>query len=237
MRLHRGVRRFGGSDLLPKGYLDLRLIVSVLLAVISSQALAVPTAENIAARVRRQWDKVNDYVCEMTFTASGPELYIGKTVVTAYYKKPGKVHFEAKEGFAVLPKDMVFVGDPFEQMGSDLSGAKVSEAKLDGAACYVIKFSPMEGERPGDVKFWVDRNRWHIIRTEMNSPDGGFVSGRISHTKIGGKWWLPSEAKIEGKTSSRRGGPSSFTAEIKFRDYRVNSGIPESVFRSGGTAK
>jgi len=211
--------------------------MSLLLAIISSQVMAAPTAEEIAARVREQWAKVNDYVCEMTFTARGPELYIGKTVVTAYYKKPGNVHFEAKEGFAVLPKDMLFVGDPFERMGNDLSGAKVSEAKLDGANCYVIEFGAGEGDRPGDVKFWVDRKRWHIVKTEMNSPDGGFVSGRISHTKVGGKWWLPSEVRIQGKSSSRRHGPSSFTAEIKFSDYRVNSGIPESVFRSGGTAK
>ena len=203
----------------------MRLLISVLLAVMSSQALAVPAAEDIVARVREQWAKVNDYVCEMTFTASGPELYIGKTAVTAYYKKPGKVHFEAKEGFAVLPKDMVFVGDPFERMDNDLSGAKVSEAKLDGANCYVIELRSGEGDRPGGVKFWVDSKRWCIVRMDMNSLDGGFVSGRISHTKVGGKWWLPSEVRIQGKSSSRRHGPSSFTAEIKFSDYRVNSGI------------
>ena len=215
----------------------MRLLVSVLLAMISSQALAVPAAEDIAARVRRQWEKINDYVCEMTFTASGPEFYVGKTVVTAYYKKPGKVHFEAKEGFAILPENMALVGDPFERISGALSGARVSEAKLDGADCYTIEVLPGEGDAPGGVKLWVDSKRWCIVRMDMGSPDGGFMSGRISHSRVAGKWWLPSEVKIQGKASSRRRGPSSFTAEIKFGKYRVNSGIPESVFKSGGTAK
>ena len=215
----------------------MRRVSAILLILCSSPIYAVPTAQQIAAQVRRNCEKINDYVCEITFTASGPQLYIGETVVKVYYKKPRSVYFEAKEGFAVLPKDMVFVGDPFAGVADRLSTAKVGSARLDGTDCYLLEFPAVSNESALEAKFWVDKKRRLVVRADMTSADAGYMSGDISYTKIARKFWLPSIIAIRGKVAMSREGPADFTAEIKFSDYTVNSGIAEKFFKTGGTGK
>ena len=238
------MRLFGGGY--PTKMALCALVAQVVLsAALASQVLAAPTAEQIAAKVRHHLDKVNDYACDMTFTASGPDLYVGKTVVRVYYKKPGRVHFEAKEGFAVLPNDMAFVGDPLRDVLDRLAGAKVRSERLDGAGCYVIEPPKDESGIELAGKFWVEKKRWLVVRADSASAYGGAMSGRISYSTVSKKFWMPSRVKIRGKTGAQslsphrdpdepRPKPTSFTAEIVFSNYKINTGIPESVFKPGG---
>jgi len=215
----------------------MRRVSALLLILCSSPIYAAPTAQQVVAQVRRNFEKINDYVCEITFAASGPQLYIGETVVKVYYKKPRSVYFEAKEGFAVLPKDMVFIGDPFAGMADRLSTAKVGSARLNGTDCYLLEFPAGNDESALDAKFWVDKKRRLVVRADMTSADGGYMNGNITYKKISRKYWLPSIIAIRGKVAMSREGPADFTAEIKFSDYTVNSGISDKFFKTGGTRK
>lgn len=212
------------------------MVMSGLIVLLTLAVAAAPTAQQIADRVRRHLDPINDYVCDITFSAKGPQFYVGKTVVKAYYRKPGRVHFEAKEGFAVLPKDTFFVGDPFESVSDRLSDARVTSASLDGVRCYVIT---VPGGRDADgwrSEYWVDSRNWLVVKTAVYSGPGEEMSSRISYVKVDSAFWMPSRVGVRAKNSDqrgrRRGGP--FEADIVFSNYTVNKGIPESVFKSGG---
>ncbi len=207
-------------------------------------ALCSDSVKNIVGQVRKHFNKINDYTCEIIFTAYGPDIYIGKTVVKIYYKKPGKVFFEAKEGFAIMPKDLISIGDPFADVADMLGSAKISRVILDGKPHFLLTVPPNSGDSSLGGKYWIDPNTFLVVKAEQPTITGGKMSSRIHYEKIQGKYWMPVKMDLIGKpgnieppyrvrndTDLRVKSPKQpFKAEIIFENYIINRGIPDSVF-------
>lgn len=209
-----------------------RLLSIVVLLILMTPAVAdAPSGEKILAAMKKQLSSVNDYRADITLTVKGPKISINNMQMTVYYKKPNKIHVEAKQGFAMMPGGNYF-GDPLGEMSS-AKATYVRTEKKQGRECYLLDVATPQDS----MKLWVDRQRSVMVAMEGRQ---GFKTA-WQHEKIDGKYYLPSQisADVQGPAVGHRrhgatqdqsiqSGPTKVT--IKFGNYKVNKGIDDKIF-------
>jgi outer membrane lipoprotein-sorting protein len=92
------------------------------------------------------------------------------------------------------------------------------------------------------MRVWVERQRWLIRKMEaLSGPSNAEL--RFDYQQVAGKYWLPKRvvakaewtgrpmsANLPGQRTSTRL-PSRATVTFDFSNYRVNVGLPASLFR------
>jgi len=215
------------------------IVFAVLITTAAGAAPKEPSASDILSRVEKNYNGINDYRADVVISVKTPQIHIPKNQATIYYKKPDKVKIVAKEGFSVLPD--TFPGNPVTKIKQNFAATLDGTAAIDKEPAYVLSLKPKTTQAGGTMKVYIEKKRWLIVKTQAET--GGMkITSEWSYTKVEGKYWLPSRIKFS--FSGMMSGPSfghderadkplvagNGTAEVKFRNYKVNKGIPDSIF-------
>jgi len=197
-----------------------------------------PTAKQVLEKGSRHFEIINDYTVDARLKVESPSVHVPEMLVKIYYKKPDKLHIDSKDGFAVLPRQGIVVGNPLRDLmeGSDLSMDR-SEKAL-GEDCYLIKGSFQREGRAVQSTVWIDKKKWLVRQMCANPEWGPSVKVKLWYSKVGGRYWLPTATAaqvsippIPGSQSDQRAKPVPTLITIKFTDYRVNTGLSDKIFQ------
>ena len=204
------------------------LIVCLLVLAGHTGAADRPSGEDVIALVKRTYDAVNDYRVDVTLTVKSEMISIKDMRMTVYYKKPDKLHVEAKQGFAVVPTG-TYLGNPMDELTRHAKPVYLKSAKKQGRNCHVIRLDPKSDVAAPKITVWVDAQRGVIVATEMSGPNR--VKSVWRHAKIDGKYYLPVEITAEMPLAGKPWQQGTGKVTLKFANYRVNKGISDKVFQ------
>jgi hypothetical protein len=119
---------------------------------------------------------------------------------------------------------------------------------VDGHVVYLVEFEPRSRVDPlPSGRAWIDANEFVIVREEFwyrdRSPAPLFLKSIdrcvIERTRVDGRWWVVSRVVGRARLTSalrfmgklgRDGLPPVMDFSLLCTDYRINQGIPDSVF-------
>jgi len=217
-------------------------------AVVGALALAAaarpkPAPADVIGLLERNYASIHDYSADIEVSVDSPQLHMPRSAATLYFKRPDRMKIVPKEGFAVLPKD-VFPGDPVRSIKQNFRLERLDSAKVGNEPVYVLSLVPKTTDVRGAMKLFVEKRRGIIIGTDADVGGAKFKS-RWTYARVEGKYWLPSEIRIEmsGAMSTPVFDPREVkikppksgkgTTLVRFSDYKINRGIPDSVFAEG----
>lgn len=196
-------------------------------------------ADGLIDRVRAQFAQIKDYQCDLMLNASLPQISVSKMRMTFYYKRPGKVHITAREGFAMLPKEGLYLGDPLEGTLRTHTLRRLGGVQFNGRACVKYAVRPKEDvESPfGNMRLFVDQQLAVPVGFTASTSEGGSLKTVFDYKKINGKYWLPVRTILAVKNlawagASRGSEDSKATgqAELLYSNYKINIGLKDSLF-------
>jgi outer membrane lipoprotein-sorting protein len=214
------------------------LAIIVLVVIVSGSCHAGMSAKAILAKAGTNYDVVNDYVVDARLTVESPRMHVPNMQVKIFYKKPDKLHVDSKDGFAMLPRQGAITGNPLRDMQSITDLAVVRSQKFLGVDCYVLTGTVHKDDRSNEVTVWIDKKNFLARRISTNPEWGPSISAKIWYMRVAGKYWMPSmtlanvsipplpEESVD--TRRRPGGPTMVT--LKFSNYRVNTGLSDTIF-------
>ena len=201
-------------------------------------------------RIAAQYAAVQDYAVTLSVTTNIERMSVPPMHATMYFKKPDRIHFEAK-GFAVLPREGLAF-NPATLSERFLVDA-VSPDTLSGKRVIRLTMRPRSDQaRTRRVILYVDPQRWTPEKFTTAGIDGRTMSASFTHSRVGGLW-LPTNLFVEFSAATDtsavpqweqsvpgssgrmpfRGG----TIEVKYSDYRVNTGLDDAIFEEPTRAK
>jgi hypothetical protein len=195
---------------------------------LSQGAQAAPDAKLLVEQATNVASGVNDYEVDITINVHGSGVSVNNMRMTYYYKKPGKMKLTAKEGMGVIPSGLLSqtaLKDVLKRTRAEYVGTETRA----GGDCYRVRLTgaPAVGI-PDTLDVWLDAKRSVIVATDISKKLN--MSTEWKYSLVNGKYLLVSEitAKADGTI---RGRPQRYTATVRFRNYKLNKGIPDSVFK------
>lgn len=211
------------------------VIVCILTLAGAAQAGKI-TGDQVVASVKKTYAAINDYRVDASLSITGPNIKISKMAMTIYYKKPNRVHVEAKDGVALVPQGS-FVGNPIEELSHGSKATYLRSENKAGCYCHVVGLTSPNGP---ETTLWVDGKRGVIVASESS---GQYKAGSIWRYKlVDGKYYLPVEISavmsVPGGGGFGRGsrhryeasGPQQANMVVSFSNYVVNKGISDKIF-------
>jgi outer membrane lipoprotein-sorting protein len=197
----------------------------------------------VLERVGVQYEGVRDYVVTLHVTTNIERMSVPPMDATMYFKRPDRVHFDAK-GFAILPREGLTFNPAMLAERFVVEGAVPDT--LAGRRALRLTMRPRSDQaRTRRVNLYVDTVRWTPLKFTTTGIDGRAMAATFTHTRVDG-FWLPSHLFVEFSAAADTsavpqweqrptgsGGRTPFrggTIEVKYSDYRVNTGLDDSVF-------
>jgi outer membrane lipoprotein-sorting protein len=160
---------------------------------------------------------------------------------TIYFKRRDKFKLEPGDGFMVLPKE-AFPGNPVDAIRTNFTVSYAGSAKVDNEPVHVLKLVPKTQDAGGAVQLYVEKRRGLILKADSANAGGADMKSRWTYVRADGKYWMPQQIRVnmsgvmspqafdprDMKTKPPKSGKG--TATVKFSNYRINKGIPDSVF-------
>lgn len=210
------------------------------LAVALALGVAGPAgADRLLDQMKARLSQVRDYTCDLTLNATLPQIAVSNMRMTLYYKRPGKVHIEAKEGFALMPEEGLYLGDPVEGMLATHTLEPMGPATWQGRKCVKYALRPRKDQRSplASPRLYVDPASALPIGFYGKGRDMGEFQTSFTFRLFQGKYWLPTRTvlTLTGQPGSpERDGSgkshSTGTARVDYANYRINTGLPDSLF-------
>ena len=221
-----------------KAWMRFTLVLALALA-----AAAPCGADQLLNRMKARLAGVKDYTCDVTLNATLQQIAVSNMRMTLYYQRPTRVHVEAKEGFALLPEEGLYLGDPIEEMMASYDFEPLGAAAFQGKSCAKYALRAKKDVRAADVslRLFVDSALALPLGFTGTSQQGGVVTTVFAFRRLQNKYWLPARTTVTFKgapeaPSRRRGSGSasnsgnSGRAELTFTNYKINTGLPDSLF-------
>lgn len=233
-----------------------RLAACILLITLCAAAHAAPSAKSLVDKARANMTPARDYVVDLRMDVSGSQLLIKGMAMTLYFKKPGKTRIVAKEGFSAMPTSMM-LGDAVSELMGASRATLVKTARRGGVECYVVRLEPASKRRGQPVTLWLDKSRLLVRAMRVDGPCPVECDWR--YATVDEKYSLPRRIDARITIASPRGyqqpnrpdpddrrsrhnprtpkptlqsATETMRATVTFSNYRVNKGIPDSVFTS-----
>jgi outer membrane lipoprotein-sorting protein len=218
------------------------------LAMLHTAFAQIPAGETILKNVERTFGSVEDYTVTLDIVTNIERTKIPPMKVTMYFKQPERVHF-VSTGFALLPREGM--GTQFGRLTKRYTVDSVSLEMREGLPVYRLLLLPRDVRAMGyRARMWVDGLRWTPERVEIPQPDGRAMTALFSYVEIDGHW-LPANLQVSftagmqdstagGQsgpmdrpgTGAQRSGGRTGSVTIRYSDYRINTGLPDSLFTS-----
>lgn len=195
------------------------------------------TAKQILDRAAKPYDAVEDYIVDAKVAVESPSVHVPEMPVKVYFKQPDKLHLESRDGFAVLPKRGVIVGNPLRELMTMSELSVGGSERVLGTDCWVIKGTHLQEGRSVQSTVWIDKKDW-LVRQVYTDPEWGpSVKVKLWYSKVAKKYWLPRSTAaqiwpppIPGSDSAKEKPGRSTIVHIRFSKYRVNTGLGDEIF-------
>jgi len=206
-----------------------------------------PTGEEILRKAEQNFHDVKDYTVTLDIVADIDRMKVPPMHATMYFKQPEKVHFDTK-GFVFLPREGM--GLQFGQLTQRYAVDSVAQETVEGVTMYRLVLHPRDEKAVIRRMFmWVDGNRWTPERLLIPQSDGRAAEVSFTYQQIS-RFWLPSKLVVSfsapekdgpaappntnpfarGLPTMPRGNTRSGKVTVSYSDYRVNTGLSDSVF-------
>ena len=209
------------------------------------------TAEELFHKVRGKLDVVKDYVADVKMKIDVSYMRVPVLRGKLFFKAPDKLKLERHGGISILPKKSIsLTANSLIPSGA----ATVIDAGYDtiqNRRTHVIKVVP-DDDRNDIVltRVWVDEDRLLALRTETTTRDNGTVKmelefGKYSELSLPDKvtfyldvkdYKLPKGVTMDydhGNNMPKAptdGKPKKGKIQITYLGYKVNTGLPDSIF-------
>jgi hypothetical protein len=189
-------------------------------------------------------ERAEDYTVRLEIEVDIERMSVPPMEATLYYKRPDRVHIEA-EGVAMIPREVLPAS--LAALPRDFSVEGAARDTLNGKEILRLSLEPRRSStRTRQLSLAVDPATWLPVELSTSRLDGRSITADFAFANVEG-FWLPSEILIRfdaagGDTSDgsvweqspsagrRSGMPRRGTVRILYRDYRVNTGLPEEMF-------
>ncbi len=194
-------------------------------------------------RLRNEYSRVEDYRVDIDAVLDIPGFRVPAMQARVYFKQPDKFKVES-DGFAMLPRDAIHFSpamfDP-EMFDTVIQGSE----KVDGTDCVKLTLMARSDTlRIQRATLFVEMDRLLILKIKLTPTSGAPATARFSYALIDNKYHLPATIDIDMSTPNRfrrkddwnkkKGGAKDDMGhiELKYSNYLVNSGLPDSLFDS-----
>ena len=197
-------------------------------------------AYELLGRVQNLFARIDDYRTDIEATVQMTGFSVPKMTATMYFKKPDRMHIES-EGFAMLPRDVVgFRPDVFKK--EEYDAVIQGKGTVDGVSCIKLKLlARADSLRLQRATLYVDPTRDLVLRMDADPGEGASAQADFTYTRVQKKYWLPSSIVISMDSPMRFRRPNMSKAQkptgdgkatitMRYSNYVVNKGIPDSVF-------
>jgi outer membrane lipoprotein-sorting protein len=206
------------------------------------------SGEDVLRKVQQNFGQVKDYTVTLDIVADVEHLKVPPMQATMYFKQPEKVHFDAK-GFVFLPREGM--GLQFGNLSERYIVDSIAKEKVADSVRYRLALRPRDEKSiVRHLTMWVDATQWVPVRIRMSQPDGRGMEVRFSYALQEGRYWLPLnlvvafEAAVKDTAANAtdanpfarsmptgpRGGGRNGTVTVRYSGYRINTGLPDSLF-------
>jgi len=198
------------------------------------------SAEAALRCIERGYASVKDYKVEIQVSVESPQVHMPNAKAVVYFKRPDKLRVIPKEGFMMMPSYAV-MGDPVGFIRKNFSIIGVKSAKLGAEPVYILSMVGKTMQSAGKFEIVVEKRRGLIVSGSAN--DGASkLTAKWEYKQSDGKFWMPIKitVKMEGLVAPQAFDPKEMkmnppktgtgTAIVTFTNYRINRGIPDSIF-------
>ena len=227
-----------------------KIISSLLLFVMFCLQVSAQDIQSLLKQVKDKYDKVNDY------TANGKMktnvLFIKAPVATVkiYYKKPDKLKIVNEKGVSFIPKGAININLNNVLGLSNYEAIDGGNEKINGTDCRVVKIFPISDEENiTRATLYIDAKQQVVIKSVISTKENGTYELLMTYKNYVA-YGLPDKAILtfntkefklpkgisidydngtdkekQGKEKQKKG-----KVEITYTDYKINKGVPDSVF-------
>ncbi|MGD8237123.1 MAG: hypothetical protein PVH68_01105 [Armatimonadota bacterium] len=154
---------------------------------------------------------------------------------TVYFKRPDKLTVKPERGFVVLPRDAVMPTRISKAIAEGADVTLMGRRATEAGSVYGLKITPREDGGGLRLIAWVNGKSWTMQKMEVWRDDRRAMSLTWEHTLVEKRFWLPKSVKCELAQRPRGGGRRmKGTAAITFSEYRVNTGLDDTLFDEPG---
>ncbi len=211
---------------------------------------SLPKADDVLDRMERVVEPVRDFTVTLEGEVSMERIRVPKAVIRMFYKKPDKVHFES-ESFSMVPREGIALS-PMD-LRARYDAKTVGVVDTGGVRLYKLQLAAKEPDtRLRQAYLYVNEADWTMARFEATPYEGRTVAFDFEYQTVDGTYTLVSRMTATfGSIGSKNEdiitipddapGPASQIREMQrmlrngfvrftYRDYRVNTGLPDSIF-------
>ncbi len=223
----------------------MKKLILIIFIISSSAFCQSRNADTIINNVKKAFDRVKDYVVDVTIRTDIKFVKVPDMHAKVYFKQPDKVHFES-EGFALLPKNGMFTS-PMSFLNDNYTAVYVKDENFEGYNTSVVKVIPLNDK--GNLvltTLWIDQSGNVIRKAEATTKTNGTLSLVLDYNK-NMTYPLPDSMVLSldvPNFNADRRMRGNFNEEhknnnegmikgkiyIAYSGYIVNKGIPDSLF-------
>ena len=189
------------------------------------------TGSQIIAKALDLREGINDFSARFAIHTDIEGLDIPDSSGTVYFKRPDKLKVEPDRGLVVLPKDAVMLTRISTAIKAGADITIVGQRETPGGIVYGLKIVPKQDKEGIRLMAWVNGKDWTMQKMEVWRGTTRTMSIAWEHTLVQERFWLPRSVSCDVAHRPRRGQPRmEGTASITLSQYRVNTGLPDTLF-------
>ena len=199
---------------------------ALLLAVGSAWAGGNLSARQVLDKALSIHSGIKDYVCRGEITVDHPRIRISKRRFTVYVKMPNRVRIEAGNSIVVVPKEIFTLGSLRQSLRLKTKITFMGKRQVHGRLVYAIKVNSGDSAR---YKLWIWGDDFTFKRTEIWLHGKLRLAAEWQHERADGHL-MPTKISFVFYTTNEEGKREKGTGELRLWGYRLNVGLPDSLF-------
>jgi len=179
---------------------------------------------------------IDDFSAQFDIHLDIAELDVPDSSGTVYFKRPDKLKVKAERGIVILPRDAIMPTRISKTIKEGADVTLVGQRETPAGIVYGLKIVPKNDDEGVRLLAWVNGENWTMEKMEVWRDETRTMSIVWEHTLVQKRFWLPKSVKC---TLAQRAGRAyrgvgrqriRGTAAISFTDYKVNTGLPDTLF-------
>ncbi|MBN1397109.1 MAG: outer membrane lipoprotein-sorting protein [Bacteroidetes bacterium] len=214
----------------------------------AKKPVMISEADSLLSKAVEAFGDVSDFTVTIDAEVNMEQVQVPNMHATMYFKKPDKIHFDSK-GFLFVPRDGIILNPA---VLSDRYNASLVQSEMaQGRMVYKLQLAAKETKtKLRQMYVWLESVNWTILKIETIPYEGRTLTMDFSYELVQEKFWLPSKIVFTlGSTgereksseildsqqgnqfgNTRRSMPWNGSVTIAYSDYKVNTGIDDSLF-------
>lgn len=232
-------------------HLILHLIAPCLLTFTSALTASAQDLQQLVQKVRSKIEQVNNYEAQGTLKTNVTFLKVPVAQVKVYFKKPDKLKIKNEKGISFIPRGAVSISTGSLFNGNNFTLLDAGYEIISGIRARVIKMLPQDDN--ADIvlsTIYVDEAALVILKAKTTTRENGSYELEMKYGKYA-SWGLPDKLVFsfnakdyklpKGVTFDFDDGSQTTPkqleknkkgrAEIIFKSYTINQGVPDAVFQ------